>query len=74
MKVIFSSITGFIVGMQNINQAVLMCRIIVKISTLIRASDDEGHHVSVFPDLLVADGRFQQVSMLIDPGLKIERG
>jgi hypothetical protein len=50
----------------------LFHRIIVKIGALVWAADHHNHHVRVFPDLLVSDGWLQQVSMLLDPVLKIE--
>ena len=46
--------------------------IVVEVGALVRASDDEGHHVGVLPDLLVAHGWLQQMSVLIDPPLEIE--
>jgi hypothetical protein len=50
----------------------LFYRVVMKVSTLIWTADNESHHVSVLPDLLVSDRRLQQVAIFIDPGLKVE--
>ena len=34
-------------------------RVVVIVGALVRTAHDERHHVGVFPDLLVADGRLQ---------------
>ncbi len=50
----------------------LLDRIVMVVGTLVRTADDERHHAGVFPDLLVAYRRLQEMPVLVDPGLKVE--
>ena len=40
----------------------------------VRAADDHHLELGVLPDHLVADGRLQEVAVLVDPALEIDRG
>ena len=51
----------------------LLERIVVIVGAVIRTADDGDDEIAVLPDLLIADRRLQQMRVLVDPALKIER-
>jgi hypothetical protein len=44
----------------------------MKVGPPVRAADHGDHEVGLFPDLLITDGRFQHVLVLIDPFREVE--
>jgi hypothetical protein len=67
----FSTILSKHVAFELIEE--LLYRIIVVVGALVRAADDLHGHLAVFEHLLVPDWRLEQVLVLVDPALKIER-
>src|SRR3954469_2498811 len=52
----------------------LLAFVDVVVGARVRAADDGHHEVAVaFPDLRVADGRLEQVPVLVDPAAEVER-
>ena len=49
----------------------LLHGIIVIIGAAVGPADDGDHEIGVLPDLLVADGRLEQMLVLVDPGVKV---
>src|SRR6218665_618307 len=47
-------------------------RVVMEIGAMIRPANDGHHEIRVLPDLLVVDGRLEQVGVLLQPVLKIE--
>ena len=47
----------------------------MKVDARIRAADNHDDHAALaFVQQAIGDGRLQEVTMLVDPALKIERG
>src|SRR5210317_2487868 len=50
----------------------LFDRVVVVIRALVRTADNKGHHVGIFPDLLVTHRRLQEMPVLLYPVLKVK--
>src|SRR5579862_3674733 len=48
-------------------------RIVMEVRPLVGSADDRHHQPGIGPDLLVPDGRPQQMAMRLDPGPEVER-
>jgi len=44
----------------------------VVVGALVRAADDHGDELAVFPDLAVSHGRLQELPVLFEEGAKVE--
>ena len=51
---------------------IFLKRIVVKVGALVRAADDGDDEIGVFPQLLVADGWFEQVRVVYEPLREID--
>jgi len=51
----------------------LVDRVVMKVSTFVRAANHRNHQLGIGPDLQISDRRLEQVRMLVDPPTEIER-
>jgi hypothetical protein len=50
----------------------LLGGVVVVVGALVRAADDHGDELAVFPDLAVSHGRLQELPVLFDEGTKVD--